>query len=259
MKDKKKPFGYTVVEVMIVLAVSGMMFVVAATFINGKQAKTSFSTGVNETASRIQDTIEQVNRGKYSDIRLNCVLSGSTVSVTAGTGTTPQGANPPCVFIGKFLHFSVAGDRQQYEIFSLAGLRDKTTLDTAGVTTINNGAADLTVSAKIPQGLQVESVKVNGTPSYGFGFAQGLGSASADGYGYESGSQNISLISASGLTDSLASNDAASQITGSNLNSDKPKKVVICLTDGTRYATITLGDNDNELIARTKLGLSSCP
>lgn len=259
MKDTKKPLGYTIVEVMIVLAVSGMMFVVAATFISGKQARTSFSTGVNELASRIQDTIEQVNRGKYSDIRLNCIPSGSTVIVSAGSGATPQGANPPCVFIGKFMHFSVAGDKQQYETFSLAGLRDKTTLADAGVTTINNGAADLTVNARIPQGLNVRSVKVNGTSSYGFGFAQGLGSAASNGYGYESGSQNINLISAGGLTSSLTTNDAASLITSSNLSDSKPKKVVICLTDGTRYATITLGDNDNELIARTKLGLNSCP
>lgn len=252
MKDKKHQFGYTIVEVMIVLAVSSLMFVLAASFINGKQAKTAFSTGVNEMSSRLQDTIEQVNRGKYSDILLKCISNGSTAVVSVGDGTTPQGANPPCVFIGKFTHFSVAGDKQQYEIFSLAGLRDKTTLATAGVTTINNGDADLTVNAKIPQGLDVESVKVNGTPSYGFGFVQGMDNAS--------GSQNISLVSTTiPLNDSLTTDTAASQITSSNLNANKPKTVVICLTDGTRFATITIGDKDNELIARTKLGLSGCP
>lgn len=55
MKGGKSPLGYTVVEVMIVLAVSGIMFLVAANFINGKQQKTSFANGVNEMASRIQD------------------------------------------------------------------------------------------------------------------------------------------------------------------------------------------------------------
>jgi len=40
---------------------------------------------------------------------------------------------------------------------------------------------------------------------------------------------------------------------GSLDNLQTANNVVICLTDGTRYATITLGDNHNQLAARAKL------
>ena len=258
-KTPLKPQGYTIVEVMIVLAVSSMLFVMAATFINGKQARTSFSTGVNEMTSRIQDTITQVNRGKYSDVKLKCRIDAGSAKAEVPAPSdpdTPQGANPKCVFVGKFYHFKVENNPQKYEVFSLAGIRDKTSLGDAGVSVIS----ELTDSSNIPRGLEVESVKVDGEVNYGFGFAQGLGTAAADGFGYESGSQNITMI-ATRFTNKLSSNEnsfsASNKVNAGDLTI--AKRAVVCLTDGTRYATITLGDTNNELIANTRLGLNSCP
>ena len=73
----KQPLGYTIIEVMIVLAVSGLMFIIAATFINGKQQRATFTAGVNEMASELQNVIEQVNDGSYADVPLNCVSAGA--------------------------------------------------------------------------------------------------------------------------------------------------------------------------------------
>ena len=53
-RHSKQPFGYTIVEVMIVLAVSSAMFLIAANFINGKQERTAFSQGSNEMVSQLQ-------------------------------------------------------------------------------------------------------------------------------------------------------------------------------------------------------------
>jgi prepilin-type N-terminal cleavage/methylation domain-containing protein len=129
MKGVKPPGGYTIVEVMIVLAVSGVMFVMAANFINGKNARTQFQQGSNELGSRMQGVIEEVTDGQYTDIPFTCSRAGASLAVTGAV--RPQGTNPECVFIGKLAHFSVnpnpsgfgSGDRTKYEVFTLAGER----------------------------------------------------------------------------------------------------------------------------------------
>src|SRR5579884_2456783 len=117
----KKPAGYTIVEVMIVLAVSGMMFVIAALFIQGKQEKASFTAGINQMASQIQTTIEQVTDGQYSDITVPCNFT--TTTTIGGSGSpVQQGNNPNCVFLGKLVHF-LGGSSVQYEVVSVVGGR----------------------------------------------------------------------------------------------------------------------------------------
>jgi prepilin-type N-terminal cleavage/methylation domain-containing protein len=141
-KKLKPPLGYTIIEVMIVLAVSGVMFLIAATFINGKQERASFQTGVNEMASQIQDTINQVTDGQYSDIPLNCqglTAGGVGAAANAGQqvtfpsiallGNPEQGGNSGCVFAGKIFHFSLNNDPSSYEIFSMAASRQCLTSD----------------------------------------------------------------------------------------------------------------------------------
>lgn len=144
MKGARTPAGYTIVEVMIVLAVSGMMFLIAANFISGKQEATSFPQGVNELASSIQNTIAQVSDGQYSDLDLVCnfsydqlapqnshitTLKLSTVyhTTTNNSANDLQGQNYECIFLGKVLEFDASDTAvsaiQQYQTFTLAGGR----------------------------------------------------------------------------------------------------------------------------------------
>lgn len=266
----QKPLGYTIIEVMIVLAVSGVMFIIAANFINGKAARTAFSQGVNETASRIQGTIEQVTDGQYSDIPFNCTapsISGASLSFSAA-GSSKQGTNPQCVFIGKFFHFSNGGDRSGYEVFSLAAARGATSLFGQGVKPVYNpaGGVDLTIQQTIPQHLELSStaIKVNGGGAYyGFGFAQSQGTAIAAAPGtYASGAQTINLIYGWGLTSSAYdASQAATALTGP-WRILPARSVEFCLTDGTRYARILIGsstDNSNQLSVRVRMnGTTAC-
>ena len=148
MKGARTPAGYTIVEVMIVLAVSGLMFLMAASFIGGKQEDTSFPQGVNELASSIQNTIAQVSDGQYSDINLTCNFHyvtadpqtsymspppaiaagpGTTTNNTAGNDHSATSQNIECTFLGKVLEFDEPGmpgvSVQQYQTFTLAGGR----------------------------------------------------------------------------------------------------------------------------------------
>jgi prepilin-type N-terminal cleavage/methylation domain-containing protein len=271
--------GYTIVEVMIVLAVSGVMFLIAASFINGKQARTAFTAGVNQMASNLQDIIEQVTDGKYSDIPLSCLFDGTrTPALTFPAGNNQQGTNASCVFLGKILHFQESGlpgttYTQQYEIFSLAGGRanGSTALATptaADATVISSPTADLTDQQTTPQSLDVSKVTFNvgglgpTKISYGLGFLQGQGSLDATN-NLISGPQNVSMYYVSSLV-GVSGTDKPTAIGiingGSNLK--QAQNVDICLTDGTRYADITVGNNGSnasQLVVNVKMDGTTRP
>ncbi|MDB5165099.1 MAG: hypothetical protein JWL89_725 [Candidatus Saccharibacteria bacterium] len=259
--NAKNSLGYTILEVMIVLAVSGVMFVIAANFISGKQGRTQFTEGVNELASTLQDTVEGVTDGQYTDIDLKCTFfaasppTSSTTTIGTAGSLDHQGNQAPCVFLGKVLHFredNGHGDpeKQQYEVFSIAGGRvgsdnkPITNLDEAGPTVIDT----LTSQETVPQRLDIENIQVD-TPSgqvtsYGIGFMQGQGSKSITG-DTQNGAQSLGLYYVEGLSYGKNTPNAAGQVTGANL---KPaNKIRLCVTDGTRSAYITLGANGNHL------------
>jgi prepilin-type N-terminal cleavage/methylation domain-containing protein len=254
-KNKHLPRGYTIVEVLIVLAVSGVMFVIAANFINGKQQKTAFSQAVNEMASRVQDTIEQVTDGQYSDIPFGCAL-GTPLQISASQ-TQSQGTNPSCVFIGKLFQFKNGGDPSSYEVFSLAAARSSTSLG-PDVTPVRSadGAVDLTTQQTIPQHLQVTGSRVTINSSihtYGFGFTQSQGTAGPQAGTYGNGAQTVNLIYAPSLVSATNEGGAITAITG---NVALAKNASFCLTDGTYYAQINIGGSDansNQLGVHVKM------
>ncbi|MDB5170700.1 MAG: hypothetical protein JWO35_394 [Candidatus Saccharibacteria bacterium] len=240
MNGGKRPLGYTIIEVMIVLAVSGLMFVIAGNFISGKQAKTSFNSGSNEMASRVTDVIGQVNSGHYSDQAFTCVSSsdGSPPQIKANDAnqSARSGKNFGCVFLGKLIHFK-DGEPTKYEVFSLTGNRlktgDKPAINLADVTpTIiksNDGTFDLTLQQTVPQQLDVKAVKVDGRSASGFGFVQGLGTATvASDANYESGSQSIRMVYTTGV------------ITSNTPSLSFGREATICLSDDTRWAVVTV-------------------
>ncbi len=249
MKGVKPPLGYTIIELMIVLAISGLMFLIAANFISGKEESSSFTEGTNEFVTDMQSVINQVNDGQYSDISINCVSGvGGTLTFPSGGS---QGTNPDCVFLGKFLYFTQGTNADNYMTFSLAGNRldsvsggPATTLAEINPTPIV-GATDLTTQANIPQALDVKSmhVTVSGTTytAYGLGFIQSAGTLDPITGDLENGAQTVSLVyspnlNAANLTKAQAVND----ITGNVAFADS---AVMCLTDGGKTAELTFGDN----------------
>lgn len=287
MKGGKRPLGYTLIEVMIVLAVSGLLFVIAANFISGKQGKASFQQGSNELVSRLQSIIEEVTDGQYADVPMTCSATGPQVNLAAG-GVQNQGTQSQCVFLGKLVHFTTrTDDANKYEIYPLVGARLKSDgslvtalADTKLSPAIGSGGLNLTSQANIPQNIYINPVGirltsatgVTTTTRSGFGFMQGLGSSRtlADGSVIsDPGYQTVSLI----YNDSGAMHEssqipfpaAASQITAATVK--LAKSAALCITDGIRYARITVGPDvtattQSQLhVAIKQLGESSasCP
>ena len=250
----KQPLGYTVVEVMIVLAVTGTMFLIAAAFVNGKEESTAFNTAIHQMGTNLQTIIEQVTDGQFSDIPLSCHRSSKGLTISGGSDL--QGTNSDCTFLGKVVHFM---GKSNYEVFTLAGSRLDSTgnpatetipltpnqLNSQNPTAIYNNPnnldssppVDLTVQDVIPQNLTVDSIAItdsDGGPlvysSMAFGFVQNL-----------INSPPVSLVYVPNVTASQNSEGTAAPKINSNLRF--ASAVSICLTDGTRRALVSVGDS----------------
>lgn len=105
--------GFTIVEVMIVLAVSSLLLISAAALIDGRQAKTEFTTGIHDQQQKIQQIISQTSSGYYPNGH-NFVCSGSASGpVIFAAGANAQGTNAGCIFLGKALQFGLGTSMPQ--------------------------------------------------------------------------------------------------------------------------------------------------
>ncbi|HSH55661.1 MAG TPA: hypothetical protein VK983_02430 [Candidatus Limnocylindrales bacterium] len=121
--------GFTIVETLIVLSVTSALFLGAATFISGRQNNTQFQQASREVQSQIQAVMNEVASGQYQTTgSLRCRQTGGGVkldTVSVGPGTSTQGRNQSCMYLGKVLQFAVHStdpDPEQFIVYPLAGL-----------------------------------------------------------------------------------------------------------------------------------------
>lgn len=131
MKRGQPPLGYTILETMIFLLVSGVLLVSALLIFNGQQNRTRFTQGLKEMDSTVNGVIGEVASGYYpGNDQLSCGLILGVVPIVLNSGGTGQGSNENCVFLGKSLKFG--GD--QYSVNTIVGRR----LETDNRTQIQN-------------------------------------------------------------------------------------------------------------------------
>lgn len=277
-RNKHRRQGYTIIEVMIVLAVSSVMFVIASGFISGKQERTSFNEGVNEMADQVQSIIEQVTDGQYSDIPLNCTFGVGFTNTTGAFSKVGQGQNAPCVFLGKTLFMTQ--NSTDYQLYSMAGGRITPTSNDTVTALLQADPVNipaLNATKHIPQALtvwDVISTQPGGLPysyrqHYGgswnnnaIGFFQSQGDN--EGGALQTGPQTISLVQVWGSSGSWPT-DATHTQHPLPASAKLLESSDICLTDGKRYAEIligadTSGANSSTLAVNVKMdGTKRCP
>jgi prepilin-type N-terminal cleavage/methylation domain-containing protein len=115
--------GFTIVETMIVLAVTGSLFVSAVVMISGRQNKTEFSTAINSLQQQLQQVVTQTSSGYYpSRGDFSCTASGSTLSFT--NTSRSQGTNTGCIFLGNAIQVGLNSNSSQLGIVPLVGLQN---------------------------------------------------------------------------------------------------------------------------------------
>lgn len=110
--------GFTIVELMIVLAVTGIIFFGAITLISGRTSQTEFMTAIQNVQGQVQQVINEVGNGYYpNNGNFKCV--GSPGSFNINPGANEQGANTGCIFLGKIMQFNT--NSTQFTIYTVAG------------------------------------------------------------------------------------------------------------------------------------------
>lgn len=121
MGSSKK--GYTILEVLIFIAVSSLMFISAITAIGGRQQQVQFAQGTKEFDSKIRDVINDVTTGYYpTNETVSCEVNSGEVEIINSKDQL-IGTNSKCIYVGKVIQFQVDGDDTLIRIYSMAGKR----------------------------------------------------------------------------------------------------------------------------------------
>jgi type II secretory pathway pseudopilin PulG len=116
--------GYTIVETLIFLAVSGMLLGSALLLVNGQQAKTEFTQAVREINSQVQDVLNDISTGYYSNPGgFTCTQNAVTLRPNIVPVSSAQGTNADCIFIGRVIAFGTSANPAQLNTFNVVGVR----------------------------------------------------------------------------------------------------------------------------------------
>ncbi|HEY1064065.1 MAG TPA: hypothetical protein VGE30_02075 [Candidatus Saccharimonadales bacterium] len=128
--ERGRGAGYTVLETLIFLAVTGAMFASAMAFISGRQARTEFAAAVRDFEASMNDIANDVATGYYVNAledgrQIDCTVVGGDI-VLGGTAGDEQGTNKGCIFIGRALLFnSTSYQKEQYATMTMVGKQFK--------------------------------------------------------------------------------------------------------------------------------------
>lgn len=262
------PRGFTVVEVLIVLAVTGMLFVSAAVLIAGRRAQTEFNQAIRQIQTQIQQVINEVATGYYPNANnFQCSAGAGGPILNPGSGTE-QGANSGCIFLGKAIQMGLTGtDPEEFVVFPIAGLQktaagnEVTSLAEAAPVAIAPNSTESLPDNSITTQLQggITSVRMTYTQA---GVTRPIGVvafvnklASYTGQSIVSGSQQVSVVPVDdGSVDSALQRTALQGATAINTSlassTQNPSGgVQICLMSGgtKQSGLITIGNSARQL------------
>lgn len=272
MKRGSLSLGYTLVEVLIFLAVSSALFTSAYVTFGGQQRKTQFATGMRDTELKLQDIINDVSTGYYAKPgnAFDCKAS-SAGPVIDNSAAAAQGTNAGCTFIGRAVQFGISGtNRIGYSIYDIVGL--KTVWDTnQNVESLDEAKPVVLTTTPftelLPNGLEVrtmESDDGSGARS-DIGTVAFVSSLDTNGGSFtsQSGSQAVDLIPLNGSQLDQPQSDVAIQIMGLASVADKNPSggVIICLTGtaSNSYGLITIGGDRGRITTNSEIKSGSCP
>lgn len=290
---RKVSGGYTIIELIIVLAISTIILGAAILAIHGTSARTGFAQSMRDVNSSMQDWMNDVTDGFTggSPAAYTCKLVSGRPTLIASAGN--NGAE--CVFLGKAIQITddgcggncIPNQSSKIYVYSIFGQRidaQGTLIDDlstaapspavgdipAGIQT----GQDLTRTYDILNGASVQKVTINGTTTSGglIGFFNSFNGTAATSGNKANGSQSLNAYFYPSATNSGPANttagDAIAQClemnpacVGAGVNPPPLNSAQICFTSNTNneLAVLTITSN-NGLGAQTKLDfVTTCP
>lgn len=231
--------GYTILEVLIFLAVSGFILVAALITVNGRQEQVQYQQAVREIDADIRSAINDVSNGYFPSTDFSCD-NNSGLLVISELNAVAQGSKEDCVFAGKAIVPDLGDNEITY--VTIAGLRpplgQAVDLTSASLTPINN-SPDISTVKPNPWGLQIVKMVDDSDNDLAYiAYLSSFGRTAQSGQ-IDSGDQSIGLYKS---TTPLAFPMNFQPVSSSD-------KVFICLesNSGDRKAVIILGEDGRQL------------
>lgn len=268
--------GYTIVEVMVFLAVSSALFAMIATSFYSRQASSEFSVAAREMESRLQDIANDVSTGYYSNPgNFRCGIGSGGAPEMTSVSPNQQGTNGDCIFIGRVAQFDVSGSGRQINLYSVVGARQVSDKDVTNFIQAQpraiappaaTGGIDLTETVQLPAGLVFGGMRAVGasgpsTRARAVGFFSTFGAGSSG----SSAALSVNVIPL-GLGGAHGTNNTKAEIITAinSINDSTPINpaggVEICL-DGDRTdqrAILKLGGNNRQLTTDMIIERGTC-
>lgn len=130
--------GFTVLEVLIFIAVSALIFVTAMTAISGRQNQVQYSQGTRDFDTKLRDIINDVTTGYFpTNESVGCIVGvDDAVQIVSSFDATQLGTNDDCIYIGKVIQFVPDGNADKIRVYVMAGRRYIDNEDLEPVTTV---------------------------------------------------------------------------------------------------------------------------
>jgi type II secretory pathway pseudopilin PulG len=255
--------GYTILEVIIVLTVSSMLFAASIVGFNQQNRRTQFTDSVNNFAQNIQDVLNDVETGFYpSNNSFSCTALAAGFPIPSPTAAQ-QGTNESCIFVGKAIQFapgpSSPTNKANIDIYTIIGRR-LVENSTKPVSSINDakpiGLDNLVDRKTLSAGVEIISVKqaVSGQAYSGIAMV----STSGTGGGINTGlNARASLASIAGNINNTKGTflNNIRAINSSNVDQARDG-IYICVKEGGtggRSAIIELATDRSQIIVNTKV------
>lgn len=280
MKRKLASSGYTIVEVLIVLAVSGALLVSVMALISGQQEKTEFTAALRDFESRLQDIMNDVSTGTYPESINRCSVTTSGPE-NSGVPSTGQGTSDQCVFVGKAMQLSPSSsgegsDMGKFNLYTMVGRRfmpgvgaattyEPQNIQESDPRIISTSSAE-SDSAYLNSSLEFKEVFTGDADSknstYGLAFVASFGQKSDIG-GTISGAAGTALMRLPGINSS-GTNEASIKAAVANLSNGDTitDSITFCIgdTSGGRLGAVRLNGSGTEILFdkdATEAGCSS--
>lgn len=207
MKSGPNTLGFTIVEVMIFLAVSGALLVVGLSAVSGSQGKSEFNVAVNDTQQQIDTVINNVANGYYANTSsVKCENTSDTTDISYPATPPDTGTNLDCAYIGRVIWFR-STNPSALVVYSVAGIRENGAVPTnkKEVTSMIEADPEVIVNSKeeieLKNGLTIGKVTIGTSgPQVGaVGFFTSFGSNATNG-GLNSASSQYNFAGIQGTT-----------------------------------------------------------
>jgi type II secretory pathway pseudopilin PulG len=120
---RRAEFGFTIVETLIVLAVSALLVASAIILISGRTSKTEFTTATNDLKQQLQQIMNETATGYFPNSgSFTCAQNGGNMPKLTNA-SSQQGTNGDCIFLGKVMQFGATDSVGNMQVYSITGNR----------------------------------------------------------------------------------------------------------------------------------------